>query len=715
MFLPLLLAMVVSSAEHEAAKPRVTAAPLAAGPQLDGDVLDDPVWRDVSVASAFWQTTPDEGQPASQPTELRVAYTADTLYVAIVCREADARDVVVADSRRDGSLEDSDSVELLFDTFQDRQNGFLFGTNPAGMEYDAQITREATTEAGYNLNWDGAWQVRTKLGEFGWSAEFAIPWKTLRYGFAREQAWGLNVERNIRRRKESAYWAPLPRQYGIARVSEAGVLEGLRPPSQRNLKVTPYVLGESTDTAFRDGEAHGRAGGDLKWSATPSLTLDLTVNTDFAQVESDEEQVNLNRFNLFFPEKRPFFLENAGFFTMGVPGQVDLFFSRRIGIGPDGEVVPILGGGRLSGRTLGLNVGLLNMQTKRVEGVTPAQNFTAVRVERELANRSGIAALFTNRTATGDGSVAGDTGRTYGAEGRLGLGEHTTLSAYAAKTDTPGVSDHDEAYHGAASWSSPALDAGLEYGHVGEGFDPQVGFLARQGYDHPYAYVFHRRRMNGTWGLHEIRPHASYEAFVKPDGFFESGFGHLDQHWEWKSGFELHTGVNFTHEGLRKPFEIAPGVIVPPGAYDHQEAQLVVITNQGKPLSLESRLIVGGFFGGHRTAVLPTLRARRGEQLSVELAYELNNVDLPGGTFDTNLARARLSWSWTPRLFLQGLVQYNDQAELWSANVRFGWLSSANTGLFVVYNENRDLEGPGSTFRDRSLTVKFSRLVDLLD
>ena len=173
--------------------------------------------------------------------------------------------------------------------------------------------------------------------------------------------------------------------------------------------------------------------------------------------------------------------------------------------------------------------------------------------------------------------------------------------------------------------------------------------------------------------------------------------------------------MNFTHEGLREPFEIAPGVVVPPGAYDHEEAQLVLITNQARPLSLETRFVSGGFFGGHRTALSPTLRARHGEDLNAELAYELNNVDLPGGSFDTNLLRARLSWSWNPRLFVQGLLQYNDQAQLWSANVRFGWLSSANTGLFVVYNENRDIEGPGSAFRDRSLTVKFSRLVDLLD
>ena len=220
--------------------------------------------------------------------------------------------------------------------------------------------------------------------------------------------------------------------------------------------------------------------------------------------------------------------------------------------------------------------------------------------------------------------------------------------------------------------------------------------------------------MNGWLGLQEIRPHVSYQGYWKPDGFQESGFLHVDSHWEWRSGFEVHTAVNFTQEGLREPFEIAPGVVVPPDSYAHEELQLVVITNKARPASLDMTAVVGGFFGGRRVSLKPIFKVRRGERLNLELGYERNDVDLPGGAFDTNLLRARLSWSWTPRLFLQGLVQYNDQAELWSTNLRFGWLHSANTGLFIVYNEGRDTEGPGSQFRDRSLTLKWSQLVELL-
>lgn len=711
----LLFALALASADLSAGPPALRALKLESPPTLDGDVLGDPAWGPVPAGVGFRQTTPDEGQPGSEDTEVRVAFTAESLFVAVICHDRDPAGIIVSDSRRDASLDDTDSVRLVLDTFLDRENGFVFGTNPAGIEYDAQLVRQGGDRGEeLNLNWDGVWRVRTRSGDFGWSAEFEIPWRTLRYPGAPEQAWGLNVQRNIRRRKESAYWAPLQRQYGIARVSSAGLLEGVAPPSQRNLKLTPYVLGELEDTRRTETREDGQVGGDLKWSATPSLTLDLSVNTDFAQVEADQQQVNLNRFSLFFPEKRPFFLENAGLFTMGVASETELFFSRRIGIGPGGVVVPILGGGRLSGRALGLNVGLLNMQTKRVEGITPAQNFSALRLEKELPNRSGIALLVTNRIATGDDAGDGDSGQTYGAEGRLGVGRYLQFSGFGAKTDTPGVAFADHAYRAGVNWNSPAWESSLDFTEVAEGFDPQVGFLSRRGYRKPAGLILNRRRMNGWLGLHEIRPHVSYEGYWKPDGFQESGFLHVDSHWEWRSGFEVHTAVNFTREGLREPFEIAPGVLVPPATYDHEEFQLVVITNQGAPVSLDFTGVVGGFFGGTRVSLVPTLRARRGEQLNFELGYERNDVELPGGAFDTNLVRARLSWSWTPRLFLQGLVQYNDQAELWSTNLRFGWLRSANTGLFLVYNEGRDTEGPGSRYRDRSLTLKWSQLVDLL-
>jgi len=477
------------------------------------------------------------------------------------------------------------------------------------------------------------------------------------------------------------------------------------------------VLGRTTENPglglAREDDAD--IGGDAKWSVTPSLVLDLTANTDFAQVEVDEEQINLDRFNLFYPEKRPFFLENAGFFTMGTPNEVDLFFSRRIGIGPDGGVVPILGGARLSGKVMGWNVGLLDMQTRSVEGVAPSNNFAVARLSRELPNRSRVGAIVVNRQGSGDYSVAGDRNLTYGADGRWGIGRYGAIEGYFAKTSTPGLDGPDHAYNVRATLNSPGWTLDLGFTEVAEDFNPEVGFLARSGYRQPRALVLYRYRPRNFLGLLELRPHVLADGYWKPDGFQESGRIHIDNHWEWRSGWELHTGMNLRREGVLSAFEIYPGVVVPPGTYDHAEAQIVGITNQGAPVSLETRVFAGGFFGGHRTTVEAGLRGRIGGAFNAYIDYVRNDVNLPGGSFVADLFKARLSYSFNPRLYVQALVQYNSVIDNWSSNLRLGWLQAANTGLFVVYNENRDPSGDGIGLRDRSFTIKYSHSFEVLD
>ena len=712
--------------------PAALAVRLAAAPSVDGDVLGDAAWTSVPPLTDFWQTAPVSGAPASERTEVRIGYTDDTLFFGIVCHDSDPAGIVVNGSRRDSPLDETDAVQIILDTYRDRQNGFVFGTNPAGLELDGQVTNEGVgggasggpgnaggSLSGYNGNWDAAWTVKTRSGDFGWSAEFAIPFRTLRYGRGSSREWGLNVQRNIRRRNEQAYWAPLPHQYNLFNVSRAGSLTGLEPPPQRNLKLLPYVLGELQESPAlgTPRDTSGELGGDLKWSVTPSLALDATVNTDFAQVEVDEQQINLDRFNLFYPEKRPFFLENAGLFTMGSPGEVDLFFSRRIGIGPDGEVVPIAGGARLSGKLAASTSACSTCRRAASASEVNASNFAAARVSRELPNRSRAGAIFVSRVGTGQLAPADDTNTTLGADGKWGIGRYGAVEGYAAKTSTPGLSGRDHAFNLGANLASPAWELNAEYTEVGVNFNPEVGFLARRDFRKPEGVVLRRFRPRDTLGLLEIRPHVSYRGYWKPDGFQESGFLHVDNHLEWKSGWEVHTGIDFTREGVLQPFQIYPGVTVPPGTYDHREAMLVLITNQGAPLSFETRVTLGGFFGGSRATHSSVLRGRLGEAFNASVDYTRNDVSLPDGRFVTNLVKTRLSYSFSPRLYVQALLQYNDVIDNWSTNLRFGWLHAANTGLFVVYNENRDTDRDplGIGVRDRTFTVKYSHTFDMLD
>lgn len=717
------LATTTNAATPPVERPVMQARALQSAPVLDGDVLGDSAWQGVNPASGFWQVQPDEGQPATQKTEVFIGFLNDALYIGMVAYDDNPDGIIINGNRRDADLDDSDSFQLIIDGLLDRQNGFVFGTNPAGIEYDAQVIKEGVTGAfganGYNLNWDASWSIKARVSDIGWSAEMEIPFKSLRYGKDAEQVWGINFQRNIRRNNEIVYWAPLSRQRNLNRVSEAGTLEGISPPKQRNLKITPYVLARAGRGGELDGtETDQEFGFDIKYSITPSLTLDATYNTDFAQVEADEVQINLDRFNLFFPEKRPFFLENAGQFTVGNGQEVELFFSRRIGIGEDGELIPIDGGVRLSGKVgKATNVGFLYMSSEAVESIAPGNEFTVARVNQELGKRSALGAIYIDRNGDGSHLVdeADDKNRTYGIDGRLGLGENTMIYAWAAMTETPELDGDDHAFSLKADYDSAVWFNSIEYTEVGDNFNPEVGFLTREGYRKVSGLVLKRIRPDDLWGLLEVRPHASYRGYWDFDGFQETGFLHTDVHWEWKNGYEFHTGFNVLKDGLKEPFEIIDEVFVQPGTYDDTEVQLFFTTDQSAPLSFRFRTTLGGRFGGDHYTIAPAIHYRIGDKFQSSLSVNYNNFDLPvpGGDFSVMLSRLRLSYSFTPKILLQALVQHNDHDETLSTNLRFSWLKSASSGFYLVYNEF-DEDGVDALPKGRELIVKYSYIFDVL-
>jgi len=708
--------------QSQEARPEAKAVSIGTAPEIDGAVLNDPVWNRIPPFGDLIQTQPNFGQPASEKTDIRIAYTDDTFYVSVVCFDSRPGDLVVSDARRDASLDNTDAVIFIFDTYKDGQNGFIFGTNSLGVEYDAQVDNEGQgnnnvnrqqggTIGGFNLNWDASWVVRTEVGEYGWSAEFAIPIRTLRFQPGKD--WGFNFRRNIRKSNEIAYWSPLPIGINLNRLSLAGTLTGLELRSPGNLKIIPYVLGRiDKDYTQPDPELDftPEAGGDIKYSITPSLTLDVTYNTDFAQVEVDDQQVNLDRFNLFFPEKRPFFLENAGLFTVGSPGEVDLFFSRRIGIGEGGSVVPIIGGARLSGKLNRTNIGLLSMFTEDVASAgIEKNNFTVGRVNHEFKGRSALGALFVNKAGLESDR---QYNRTFAMDGKLGLGRKARMSGFYAITSDPNDTLNAYAFKYQADYVWSNWEMRAAYTEVGQGFNPEVGFLVRSAYRKPEGLVlYHYRPKNRETSILELRPHISYRGYWNFEGFQETGFMHIDNHWEFKSGLEFHTGLNLTTEGVTDPFEISEGIIVQPGTYKHAESQIVFFTNQSNPVSVNIRSIIGGSFGGTRYINSGTLRLRGGDKFNAAFTYEYNNFQLPAGDFTANIFRSQLSYSFRPDIYLQSLVQNNSADGLWAVNVRFGWLQRANTGLFVVYNHNLRDGDP----LNQSFIIKYTRMFDLVN
>jgi hypothetical protein len=698
---------------------------------MDGDVLNDPAWANVPEVTTFIQKTPDEGQSVSEKTAVKVMYTEKTFYVSVVCYDTNPGEIVISDTRRDSPLNNSDSFSFIIDTFKDFQTGYLFGTNPAGIEYDAQITGGGEggsmmrrfsmgTGGGFNINWDAVWEVKSQKGDFGWSAEFAIPFKTLRYATNKDQSWGINFERVIARKKEEAHWSPISRQHTMNRLVSAGTLTHMNVPTSRNIKILPYVLGQNnvnkSETTSKSSD--GNFGLDAKLSIGSSMSLDLTYNTDFAQVEADEQQINLDRFSLFFPEKRAFFLENAGLFSVGSGGgffgpDIEMFFSRRIGVGPGGAPVPILGGGRLTGTAGGMKIGMLSMRTEAVKDITEANQYSVFRLKKELPNRTHIGAMYTALDHMGtDGYV----NNAYAFDAQIGIGELSKIVVFAGLTETPEMDkDNAYAYRMEIARDTKQISTNASYTEVGASFNPEMGYLKRENYRKWSGRIFTRFRPENKFGLLEIRPHVNYDGYWKLDGFQESGRWHIDNHWEFRSGFEIHTGTNLVKEGVIEVFEISDSVFVSAGTYDDQEIQIMIMTNQAKPISFSSMNRIGGFFGGDRINMTPTVRLRYKDRFTSEFSFNFNKVNLPGGNFTTNLLRARLTYSFTPKMYIQSLLQYNNQSDQWSMNWRFIWQRSAGTGLYLVYNQVQDYDGIPIEKSTKSFVVKYSYLFDALN
>ena len=696
-------------------------------PIIDGNVINDKIWNSIFPITSMTQVTPNFGEPSSEKTEIRLAYTDRNLYVSVVGFDSDPSKIVVSDSKRDADLNDEDSFLFILDTYNDFQNGFLFGTNSDGMQYDAQIDNEGIgnfnpnsrqkggTLGGTNVNWDASWEVKTIKGDFGWSAEFSIPLSSLRFLPGENKTWGLNFQRNISKNSETSFWASLPLGFDIKRVSISGKLKGLDLKSPKNLKIIPYAIGNASYQKLdnqTDVSVDLDAGFDIKYSLTPGLTLDLTYNTDFAQVEVDEQQVNLDRFNLFFPEKRAFFLENAGQFSVGSPGEVDLFFSRRIGIGDEGQVVPIKGGGRISGKIGQTNVGILNMVTDEISDQNIYENnFSVARVNHDFNNsRSSLGVVYVGKNEMGDSNK--HYNNVYAIDGKLGLGKKADITGFFSKSDSPGIDSSDHSFKLIANynWDGWRINAG--YTEVGEGFNPEVGFLMRSAFKKPEFIVFKQIRLKDFGPLLEVRPHIAHRSYFDFQDRLVSSWTHIDNHWVWPSGFEIHTGVNITSEGVFDAFKISD-VEIPSGEYYHNELQLYIKSNPNTALSFTSRTVIGGYYGGDRFLFSNNIKYRIGNKFNSTLNLDYTKLNLENGDINALISGLRLSYSFSPKMYLQSLIQYNNVTNVTSINTRFGMLQTANSGLFIVINFIKDSDW-FDYINNRSISVKYSYQFDAL-
>ena len=472
--------------------------------KLDG-VLDEPAWQEAEPATDFVQMEPNQGQPATERTEVRILYDNEAVYFGVYAYDSEPNEIIINSLEQDFTRSLEDGITFYLDTFDDNLNAFVFYTNPAGAKGEQQSADEGKE---MNNAWEDVWDVKTKITTEGWLAEVKIPFRSLRFPKSEIQSWGINFQRKIRRKNEESFWSPIPRRFDGLYLSFAGNLKGIEDVHPgKNFKLKPFVVGELGQLATDDLDVDADVGLDLKYSLTSGLTLDGTVNTDFSQVEVDVQQINLTRFNLFFPEKRDFFLENAGIFRFGQTGQRGLaqgefvpFFSRRLGLSSEGTVVPILAGGRLTGRVGKYSLGLLNMQT-RESGSEPANNFTVIRVKRNILTQSEIGALLINRQS----NQSGDYNRTFGLDSKFRLWENLRIDSFLAGTRTPGLDGEDLAGRIWLEWKTNLVEARSGYLAIGENFNAEVGFVRRRDIRKSDSSFGFRPRPKNPW-IRELFP-----------------------------------------------------------------------------------------------------------------------------------------------------------------------------------------------------------------
>ena len=694
---------------------RLDAARATGSITLDG-VLDEPSWAAAPMANHFVQNDPREGEPATFDTEVRILYDDDAVYFGVFARDEEPGRIIVNDLKKDFDIASSDGFRIVLDTFHDGRNGYTFATNAAGAKYDAQMVNEGRER---NVDWDGIWDVVARTAETGWYAEIRIPFRTLKFENADLQTWGLNFERKLRRMNEDSYWAPLPRIYDLDRVSMAGTVEGLRGlrPGM-NLRFKPYAATSSNTSLGSRSRGEFDAGLDVKYGVTTGLVWDFTVNTDFSQVEADEQQINLTRFSLFFPEKRDFFLENSGIYQFGsqVQGganrqnEMRLFFSRRIGLSDEGEPIPILAGTRLTGRQGAYSLGVLNIQ-QREHGTASAANVTALRLRRDILSQSDIGAVLLNKDEAG-----AHYNRVGGVDANFRFG-YLSFNGYVAKTFSPEI---DTATRGNAL----ATRAGVDYenrewrfqaghGSIGERFNDELGFAPRLGVYNVDAWVGRRLRPAAVSGwLRQMQPHWEFDMFTRQhDGSLETRF--IGYHWNFnfEDGSSAEVGLNQNAEDVLLPFTInrATGTQVTEGRYDNPEYFGFWRTNESARVSMLTRYNIGPFYDGYRRSVTLGPSIRLNENFNASVNLQINDIELSTGAFVSKLLTTRVNYNFNTKMFVNALIQYNSDSSQWTSNVRFNVIHRPLSDFFLVYNERRD-ERTGDML-SRAVIAKFTYLM----
>ncbi len=706
--------------------PTIRAFRVSAPVNVDGN-LDESIYETIEPVTDFIQQDPSPGSIATEKTEVWILFDDKTLYVSARCWDSQPEKQVANELRRDGlNFINNDSFGVGFDTFHDRRNGFQFSVNPLGGLNDSAGTNERDN----NRDWNAIWVGRAGKFDGGWTVEMAIPFKSLRYAAGGDQTWGVNARRIVKAKNETSFFTAIPPTLGNAgmlKFSSAATLVGLNlPPSSRLVEFKPYAIsGVRTDRSANpviSNDPSGDIGGDAKLGVTKGITADFTYNTDFAQVEDDEQQVNLTRFSLFFPEKREFFLEGQGIFAFGgygqrrgtTPGDVPLvFFSRRIGLSNDGKVIPIKGGARMTGKAGKYSIGVVTIQTDD-DAITasPSTNFSVLRVKRDVLRRSSVGAFYTRRSVS---SVGPGSNEVFAADGVFSFFQNLNFNSYVARTKTTGRDGDDLSYRGQLDYNADRYGVQLERMEVGKNFNPEVGYSRRQDFLRHYAFFRFSPRPKRFPAVRKFAWEGSFDRYTNGAGRLETRQALGTFRTEFQNSDIFFVQYLQDYEYLPQPFRIFGSVTIPVAAYEFGNTHVEYDLGFQRKISGGLAFDTGRFYGGTKqTVAYTTPRIELSPRFSVEPAISLNWVDIPEGKFVAKVATTRLVYAFNARMFTSALLQYNSTTNTFSTNARLRWEYQPGSELFVVYTDGRDTLGSGfPQIQSRSLVVKATRFFRL--
>jgi hypothetical protein len=692
---------------------------------IDG-VLDEAVYSIVPGASGFIQQVPFEGELATEQTDMWVLFDDENLYIAARCHDSQPEREVATELRRDNNgLIQNESISFVIDTFYDRRTGFTFQTGPLGT-----IREQSIADGQLNESWNTVWDVRSARFDGGWTTELVIPFKSLRYAKAGPQVWGINVRRIVKWKNENSYLSAVPAAYGqgaVNRLNTGGTLVGLETPLQsKNLEFKGYgtasLVTDRSASVPLSNDFNRDIGFDFKYGITRGLIADVTVNTDFAQVEEDLQQVNLTRFSLFFPEKREFFLEGQGIFTfgsstpLGIGGGTSrevpvMFFSRQIGLS-NGQEVPVVAGGRLTGRAGAYSIGALNIQTgDKASAGAVSTNFSVLRLKRDILRRSSIGLIATRR-APGQGG--GESNLASGLDASFGFFENVSLGGFYAKTSSAHAGGDATSYRARFDYGADRYGLTAEHLAIGEQFNPEVGFVRRTDFRRSYATA----RFSPRTPRSELVRKLTWEGSLD---YVENAARTTVQNRETAGTFNVefnsgdYLGAEYREEYEFVPldFTIAPGVVVPSGGYDFSTLRLSYTVSQQRKVSGQVAISRGSFYGGgDKTEASYSGYMAINPHFAIEPTAALAWVDLPYGRFDTQVLSARTIVTPDARTMLTGLVQFNAATHSVTSSARLRWEYRPGSELFVVYTDGRSTSAPGAPrLMARSFAVKVTRLL----